>query len=448
VNLDYLIAQFEKNTTKEAMVWRQTSYSYDWFLKETSHWVASLKQQIRAGATVDLSADFSPKAVALFLALIELNCVIVPMTATLNDKKAEFRDIAEVEYTISINAQDEVQIEEYAREVQNPILLTLKQRQHPGLILFSSGSTGKSKAAVHDLVPLLKKFETPRHSKRMITFLLFDHIGGINTLLYSLYNGGCVIVIEERLPHVVCAAIEKHKAEILPTSPTFLNLLMVSGAHRTYDLSSLELITYGTEVMPEGTLKQMNAILPKVKLQQTYGLSELGILRSKSKSSDSLFMKIGGEGFATRIVEGMLEIKAESAMLGYLNAPSPFTEDGWFKTGDAVEVEGEYIKILGRKSEMINIGGEKVYPVQIETVLQNMQGVEEVAVCGEPHPITGQIIAAVFKLSADEEPADFRRRMHAFCKDKLLHYQIPQKVRISSQSLHGDRFKKMRKIGG
>ena len=49
-------------------------------------------------------------------------------------------------------------------------------------------------------------------------------------------------------------------------------------------------------------------------------------------------------------------------MLGYLNAESPFTKDGWFKTGDSVEVKGEYIKILGRKSEIINVGGDKVYP--------------------------------------------------------------------------------------
>ena len=98
--------------------------------------------------------------------------------------------------------------------------------------------------------------------------------------------------------------------------------------------------------MPESTLKRFNQLFPDIKLLQTYGLSEVGILRSKSKSSDSLWVKVGGEEFETRVIDGMLEIKAKSAMLGYLNAPSPFTEDGWFKTWDAVEVEGEYIKIL------------------------------------------------------------------------------------------------------
>src|SRR5690606_3810396 len=196
------------------------------------------------------------------------------------------------------------------------------------------------------------------HRKRAITFLLFDHIGGINTLLYYLSNGGTIVTVQDRSAHAVCAAIERHRVQVLPTSPTFINLMLVSGAHRSFDLSSLELITYGTEVMPESTLARLNRELPHVQTQQTYGLSELGILRSKSKSSDSLWVKIGGEGFETRVVDGMLEIKAKSAMLGYLNAPSPFTEDGWFKTGDAVEVDGEYIRILGRKSELINVGGE------------------------------------------------------------------------------------------
>ena len=71
----------------------------------------------------------------------------------------------------------------------------------------------------------------------------------------------------------------------------------------------------------------------------------LGVLRSKSKSNDSLWVKVGGDGYETRIVDGILQIKAESAMLGYLNAPSPFTDDGWFITGDEVLEKDGYIRI-------------------------------------------------------------------------------------------------------
>jgi acyl-CoA synthetase (AMP-forming)/AMP-acid ligase II len=155
-------------------------------------------------------------------------------------------------------------------------------------------------------------------------------------------------------------------------------------------------------------------------------------------------VKVGGEGFETRVVDGMLEIKARSAMLGYLNAESPFTEDGWLKTGDAVEVDGDYLRILGRRSEVINVGGEKVYPAEVESVLQQMDGVEDVAVLGEPNSITGQIVAARVKLSRTESLGDLRRRIEAFCQGKLPRYKIPRKVTLADATMHGPRFKKMR----
>jgi acyl-CoA synthetase (AMP-forming)/AMP-acid ligase II len=197
--------------------------------------------------------------------------------------------------------------------------------------------------------------------------------------------------------------------------------------------------------MPESTLRRFHALFPKVKLQQTYGLSEVGIMRSKSRSSDSLWVKIGGEGFETRVLDGMLEIKAKSAMLGYLNAPSPFTADGWFKTGDAVEVDGEYLRILGRQSELINVGGEKVYPAEVESVLQLMPGVDDVAVSGEPNPITGHIVKARVKLNRAEPLSEFRKRMQEFCRDKLPRFKVPQKVELVEHGMHGERFKKMRR---
>jgi acyl-CoA synthetase (AMP-forming)/AMP-acid ligase II len=145
------------------------------------------------------------------------------------------------------------------------------------------------------------------------------------------------------------------------------------------------------------------------------------------------------------VVDGLLEIKARSAMLGYLNAPSPFTSDGWFMTGDAVEVDGEYFRILGRKSEIINVGGEKVYPAEVESVIQLMPGVKEVSVVGEANAMTGQIVVARVRLSSSESLSDFRRRMRAHCAPLLARYKIPQKVELVGEDLHTERFKKIRR---
>jgi acyl-CoA synthetase (AMP-forming)/AMP-acid ligase II len=132
-------------------------------------------------------------------------------------------------------------------------------------------------------------------------------------------------------------------------------------------------------------------------------------------------------------------------MLGYLNAPSPFTEDGWFRTGDAVEVDGEYFRILGRRSEIINVGGEKVFPAEVETLLETMPGVEEAVVAAQPSAITGQVVVARVKLSAEESLSAFRTRMRQYCRDRLAPFKIPQKVILVDQPMHGDRFKKLRR---
>ncbi len=446
MHTDFLLDVFRANPAKPAIVWRDKPYTYQWLLDAVASANAALdKNGVPHGAVASIEADFSPASVAMLLALIGRSCVAVPLTDTVREKKKEFREIGEIEVVITIDANDMPHFDRTGVQAKHQHFATLRQRNHPGLILYSSGSTGASKAAVHDLSFLLDKFKVPRQSKCTITFLLFDHIGGINTLLYTLSNAGCVVTVEDRAPESVCRAIDRHKVEILPTSPTFLNLLLLSEAYKKHDLSSLELVTYGTEVMPESTLKRFCALFPNIRTQQTYGLSEVGILRSKSKSSDSLWVKVGGEDYQTRIVDGMLEIYAKSAMLGYLNAPSPFTSDGWFITGDAVEVDGEYIRILGRKSEMINVGGAKVFPAEVENVIQQMDGVEDVAVTGEKNAITGHMIKARVKLITGESLPEFRKRMNEFCRERLERYKIPQKVELVEESMHGSRFKKMRR---
>jgi len=446
--LDFLLERFSEDEERGAIVWRGRTYTYGWLLAAVRGWQDRLDDlSVGPGTVVSLEADFSPNAVALLLALIERRSIIVPLTQSVETKKPEFRLIAQVEIRIVVEPDDSTSIVGLDYRADHELVQRLRVLSHPGLVLFSSGSTGKSKAVVHDFVALLEKFKTPRYSRRILTFLLFDHIGGINTLFYTISNTGSVITIPDRSPSSVCEAIEKYRVEVLPTSPTFLNLLLLSEAHVGRDLRSLQMVTYGTEVMPEHTLRRFHQIFPNVELLQTYGLSEVGIMRSKSKASDSLWVQIGGEGFETRVVDGILEVKARSAMLGYLNAPSAFTEDGWLKTGDAVEVDGGYYRILGRKSEIINVGGEKVYPVEVESVLQQMEGVEEVVVSGAPSPLTGQIVVAHVVLRNGESLGEFRPRMRAFCRGKLVPAKVPQKVIVAKQALHSERFKKLRRDG-
>jgi long-chain acyl-CoA synthetase len=447
--LTWLRQRFAEAQNRTALIWRDESVTYGWLLKEMDRAAADIcAAGIGPGAVVSLESDYSPQACAYLLALVEARTIVVPMTSAAESNRDYFLEVAEVEYRLVLGDQLEPRFVRTKSEACHSLFRVLRERNHPGLVLFSTGSTGMPKAALHDFVGLLRKFEVLRKSLRAIAFLLLDHIGGLNTLLYVLSNCGTLVTLESRDPEVVCQTIERHLVELLPTSPTFLNLLLLSEAHLRYDLTSLKLITYGTEPMPESTLKRIHDALPHARLQQTYGLSELGILRSKSQADDSLWVKVGGEGFETEVRDGILWIRAESAMLGYLNAPSPFDEHGWFNTQDEVLVDGDYMQILGRRSEVINVGGLKVYPAEVESVLLELDGVLDASVRGESNLLTGQAVVATLTLAAPEDAKELRRRVRAHCADRLERFKIPVRVEQAGDFQHSARFKKDRRFHG
>jgi len=441
--LDFLFKIFEENKEKNAFIWRGEEYTYEWLKSQIVKAQSFLKRHdIKFGDVTAICSDFNPFSVAYLIALIENGNIVVPISFVVKTLK-EFYDIAEVESVIEIKEEKPTVMKRNIKS-SHSTLIYLKEKKHPGLILFSSGSTGKSKAAVHDFVPLLEKFKVKRKLLKTITFLLFDHIGGVNTLFYILSNAGMVISVEDRSPENVCYMIEKYHVELLPTSPTFINMILISKAYAKYDISSLKMVTYGTEAMQEQTLKTFHNLFPNIRLKQTYGLSELGILRSKSRSSDSLWVKVGGEDYQTKVVDDVLYIKAKTAMLGYLNAPSPFDEEGWFNTQDKVEVDGEWIKILGRTTDIINVGGQKVYPAEVESVLLEMDNIIDVTVHSKKNPIMGNVVAAKINLHNEESSLELKKRIRKYCKDKLESYKIPAFIEISKDKQITDRFKKVR----
>ena len=398
---------------------------------------------VGAGDVVSVEGDYGPDTISALLAVVGQRGIVVPLSSDSQSQHDRFREIAAVQWRI-ICAGDGKIVRREAAQTPLPLYEQLREAERPGLVLFTSGSTGESKAAVHDVTLLLEKFQVQRQRLRTIVFLQLDHIGGVNTLLYTLANGGLAVAPTDRSPAAVCRAMTAHDVELLPTSPTFLNLLLLSEEYLKHDLSSLRLISYGTEPMPTSTLARLNEEFPQVKFKQTYGLTEMGILGSKSKDSQSLWMRLGGDGYETKVVDGRLWIRARSAMLGYLNAPAPFDEEGFYDTGDRVEVDGDWFRIIGRCSEIINVGGSKIFPAEVESVLLEMDGVEDAVAQGERHPLTGQVVSVTVCLAAPEQPAAFRTRLRQFCATRLPTYAIPARVRISDTPLHNSRFKRLR----
>ena len=218
---------------------------------------------------------------------------------------------------------------------------------------------------------------------------------------------------------------------------------------KKFDLSSLKLITYGAEFMPSQLIKKVKKQFSKVKFKQTYGLSEIGVMRTKSKDKNSLAIKVGGEDYKIKIINNILHIKSRSNMVGYLNAPQPFDKDGWINTEDRVLDEGNgYLRILGRESEIINVGGEKVYPQEIENILLKCKGVNDSRVYKERHEILGEYIVAevIFnnKFSKNLKNSIYLRK---FCEKELPKYKIPSKFKLKNmRDIVNNRYKKIRNL--
>lgn len=443
--MEWLIRKMSDFQNQSAMINGGGAVTYEMILSQYRKWVSFIDEnQIMPGEVVSLESDYSSAVCGAILALIENGNVIVPLSASAAHKREELFHIAQVSKSIIFEAE-QFMVREYSGQLQAGILREFTRTRKPGMILFTSGTSGAPKAILHDFTKFMERYKVPRETLRTLSFLLFDHIGGINTLFHTLSNGGTIISPNSRAPGEICSLIEQHRIELLPTSPSFLNLLLISKAYRHYDLSSLKIITYGTETITDYTLEQIHSQFPNVQLRQTYGLSELGILRTKSRGSGSPWLKIGGEGVETKIIDGVLKIRSKTAMIGYLNAPNPFDDDGWFDTQDQVMEDGEYLRIFGRRSEIINVGGRKVYPVEVEEVLLQMPELKDVTVKGEPNSLLGNIVTAVVNTNTPITTRELKERVRSFCNGRLEAFQVPVKLYIQEEELFSERFKKVRK---
>jgi long-chain acyl-CoA synthetase len=445
MHAEFLLAAFENRGGEDAIIWRDQKYSYARLLAEIRALDSELeKHRIPSGSVVTVEGDFSPRAVAAIFALAQRSCVMVPLSPAVGPQREAFRRTACAQYILSLTDNDAVKIEPLENPGNHPLLQTLKANGRPGLVLFSSATTGPAKAILHDFANVLEKHRAQRRGWRCLAFLLLDHVGGMYVLLYALSAGTTLVTIEQRSPESVCRAIEQHRVEFMSVSPTFMNLMLLSEQHRRFDLSSLKVVQYTTERMPDSTLRRFHEVFPDVRLVQSYGASEVGTLRTRSAAPDSTWIELPDDQVQYRVVEGLLELKCSTTMLGYLNAPQPFTPDGWYRTGDAVELNGKLLRILGRQSEMINVGGLKAYPTEIEDVLLQMNGVVEASVMAEENAITGHIVKAVVRLSTGEDRESFSRRMRVFCREKLAAYMVPVRVVVTENPIHNARFKKIR----
>jgi acyl-CoA synthetase (AMP-forming)/AMP-acid ligase II len=302
-----------------------------------------------------------------------------------------------------------------------------------GIVIQTSGTTGEPKLAKHTVQALRGRIRD--HGRGRNRWLLTYHpatFGGLQVLLTALGTGSELVVAESpTVPALSEAAVACRPTHISGT-PTFWRSFLLCLGPRASELP-LAQITLGGEIADEAILERLRATFPEARINHIYASTEAGALFSVQDGQPgfpSAWLETGIDGVDLRIQGGVLQVRSPRAMKGYLNKdiPTATTPDGWLVTGDSVERVDDRVLFRGRDDAMLNVGGAKVRPEEVEALLYTLPEVEEARVYGVPNPITGMVVGADIVRRPGLTEAEARQAILAKARLGLESYKVPRIV--------------------
>jgi long-chain acyl-CoA synthetase len=321
--------------------------------------------------------------------------------------------------------------------------MTIADADAPGIILYTSGSTGQPKGAVLSHAALAIANESwagpvmeLAPSDRVLAALPLAHSFGLNGALLAPLLAGVTVVLQERFsPEETLRSIGRHRVTVFPGVATMFARILESPALAGADLSSLRLAVSGAAPCPWPLASEWRR-RTGVRVVRGYGMTELFrpisyLAAETADLPDSIGRAV--PGVELRLVDDELWIRTPAAMDGYLRAPEEtaavLDDDGWFKTGDLAAISAEgFVSIVGRKRELILRGGYSVVPGEVEAALLGHPAVAEAAVVGVAHAELGEDVAAFVTLRA--RTAADPDELIAFCRERLAGYKYPRRITI------------------
>lgn len=310
-------------------------------------------------------------------------------------------------------------------------------------LVLTTGTTGAPKGAVYawnDLLAQTKRHERFARTRWLLVYHL-NHFAGLQVLAHVLANGATVVIPASRDMAEVLAAIRRHGVEFISATPTFWRLFNSAVApHESADLPVRQ-ITIGGEAVTSDVLEGLRQRLPQARISQVYATTELGScfsVRDGEKGFPVSFLTMDGDDASARdvdlkIVDGQLHVRSRRGMMAYYGDAAQ-RQGTWQPTGDLVRIDGDRVVFLGRLSEVINVGGVKVHPIEVEDVILRLPEVRNAHVYGRPNPITGNIIVAdVVPAPCAAGAEGLVNLVRNHCERELDRYRQPRLVRVVAE---------------
>ena len=301
--------------------------------------------------------------------------------------------------------------------------------------LTTSGTTGTSKSVFHTIKTLTRGVRVGPHHENDVWALAYPigHLSGIQVLFQALCNRNTIVQLFGLPPEACHFAIERYSLTHLSCTPTFLKLL-AGGAHSH---STVRRLTTGGERYEKSTTQTMSRLFPNAKHRNIYALTEVGNLLIANGEEFSIPAELKS---LVRIMNGNLAIHQSLMAISIKphelrdenesfqsNQSSHEIDTEWYVTGDLVEVISDApltFKFLARDDDIINVGGYKVVPQQVEAKLIAFPAIQQAVVFGKKNSVTGQFVVCkvVVEPGYDFDPVTIRQQL----AKRLPRYAVPR----------------------
>lgn len=309
--------------------------------------------------------------------------------------------------------------------------------------ILTSGTEGEPKAAEHawsTLVRPVRKSPAATEQRWMLSYRIHLY-AGLQVMLQSLVNGGTLVLPDSSdSPDDVVQLMKRGRVTHASATPSYWRRLVLFANRGKLSEIALVQITLGGEAVDQPLLDMLKQTFPTARIAHIYATTELGRCFSVTDGTAgfpaSYLDQPTRGGVELKVEDKQLFVRSANAMRGYRSDKKRMPSDAdsvrpWIATGDAVEVDGGRVRFAGRITELINVGGNKVRPLFVESVLRNVAGIDDVRVYAKQSSIAGQLVACQVVTSQDRE--ELKSRLAATCEDQLLAYQRPRFIEFVDQ---------------